>query len=149
MTRIIQLDHGQWDPGSEPATPLYSLSTMVLQSVGPMRHTVNVPFHDSQVKGKAVLIQTGWDARWGTDAYWERCPSLSDELIFRMVRSGVGIAGVDFWITREPRTQLVQDGKIPIVENLRDLSALPRWGFTFHVIPLPSGGVRAWAEVTS
>jgi kynurenine formamidase len=148
MIRRIDLDHGQWDEGSEAASPLYSLPTIVLESVGPLRHEVNVPFHDSQVKRKAVLIQTGWDARWGTDAYWEPGPSLSDEVIFRLVRSGVEIVGVDFWITGEPQTRLVLGGKIPIVENLRGLSTLPRWGCTFCVIPLQPG-VRAWAEITS
>ena len=148
VIRRIDLDHGQRDDSSDTSAPLYSLSTIVLASVGPMRHEVNVPFHDSQVKGKAVLIQTGWDVRWGTEAYWEPGPFLSDELIFRLVRSGVGVVGVDFWITGKRQTDLIPGGKIPIVENLGDLSTLPRWGSIFHVMPLPSG-VRAYVEITS
>ncbi|HYR84640.1 MAG TPA: cyclase family protein [Terriglobia bacterium] len=148
MIRRIDLDHVQPDVAPDASSALYSLPTIVLASVGPMRHEVNVPFHDSQVKRKAVLIQTGWDVRWGTEAYWEPGPFLSDELIFRLVRSGVGVVGVDFWITGERQTHLIPGGKIPIVENLRDLSTLPRWGSTFCVLPHESG-VRAYAEITS
>src|SRR2546427_827594 len=107
MIRRIDLDHGQRDDSSDTSAPLYSLPIIVLASVGPMRHEVNVPFHDSQVKGKAVLIQTGWDVRWGTEAYWEPGPFLSDELIFRLVRSGVGVVGVDFWITGKRQTDVI------------------------------------------
>src|SRR2546426_7103773 len=95
---------------------------MVCESVGPVRHEVSVPFHDSKVRGAALLIQTGWDQRWGTEAYWEPGPFLGEHVIFRMVRSGVRVVGVDFWVS-EPasETRLLTAGKIPIVENLHDL----------------------------
>jgi kynurenine formamidase len=104
---------------------------MVCESVGPITHEVSVPFHDSQVRGVALLIQTGWDKYWGTDAYWKDPPFLADHLIFRMVRSTVKLVGVDFPVTgRSAETRLVTTGKIPIVENLRGLSSLPRVVFT-------------------
>src|SRR5262249_50798169 len=110
---------------------------MVLRSVGPVRHEVSVPFHDSQVRGVALLIQTGWDQRWDTDAYWEPGPSLGEHLIFRMVRSGVRVVGVDFPVgERCAETRLIMSGQIPIIENLRDLASLPRVGFRFSAIPL-------------
>jgi kynurenine formamidase len=117
---------------------------MVCESVGPIRHEVSVPFHDSQVRGIALLIQTGWDQRWGTDAYWEPGPFLADHLIFRMLRSGVKLVGVDFPVAeRSNETRLITTGKIAIVENLRNLSSLPRVGFRFTV-----RGSRAYAEIT-
>ena len=82
--------------GSVPSSPFAGLKTMVCESVGPVRHEVSVPFHDSQVRGAALLIQTGWDKLWGGDAYWEPGPFLAEHLIFRMVRSGVRLVGVDF-----------------------------------------------------
>jgi kynurenine formamidase len=118
-----------------------------------MRHEVSVPFHDSQVRGAALLIQTGWDERWGSDAYWEPAPFLAEHLIFRMARAGVRLAGVDFPITgRSSETRLVTTGPIPIVENLRGLASLPRLGFRFTALPLEStpGAVcaaRAFAEI--
>src|SRR5215813_7336782 len=132
--------------------PFMQLRAMVCESVGPVRHEVSVPFHDSQVRGAALLIQTGWDRYWGTDEYWKDPPFLADHLIFRMVRSTVKLVGVDFPVTgRSAGTRLVMTGKIPIVENLRDLSALPRIGFHFSAVPLettPDGicTVHAFAE---
>jgi kynurenine formamidase len=127
---------------------------MVFESVGPVRHEVNVPFHDSQVRGAALLIQTGWDQRWGTDAYWEPGPFLGEHLIFRMVRSGVRLVGVDFPIQeRSAETQLITAGSIPVVENLRGLASLPRVGFRFTAIPMSETpgvmcSVHAFAELT-
>jgi arylformamidase len=127
---------------------------MVCASVGPMRHEVSVPFHDSQVRQIALLIQTGWDQRWGTDAYWEPGPFLGEHLIFRMVRSGIRLVGVDFPVTeRSTETRLLTTGKIPIVENLRGLASLPRVGFRFTVAPIEATfangyAVRAFAEIT-
>ena len=128
------------------------LRAMVCESVGPVTHEVSVPFHDSQVRGVALLIQTGWDQYWGTDAYWKDPPFLAEHLIFRMIRSTVKLVGVDFPVTaRSSDTRLVTTGKIPIVENLRGLSALPRVGFHFSAIPLESPRdicvVHAFAEL--
>jgi hypothetical protein len=136
-----------------PPNPLFTnLRAMVFESVGPVQHEVSVPFHDSQVRGVALLIQTGWDKRWGTDAYWEPGPFLAEHLIYRAVRSGSRLFGVDFPVTgKSSETRLITSGKIAIVENLRDLARLPRLGFRFTVEPLEtvSGeirAVRAYAE---
>jgi kynurenine formamidase len=72
-----------------------------------------------------------------------------------MVRSGVRIVGVDFPVTDKPaETRLVTGGKIPIVENLTNIAALPRIGFRFSLEPVEAPDelglcvVRAYAEVT-
>src|SRR5262245_28264837 len=141
-------------PGGAGVSPWISgVRGIVCESVGPLRHEVSVPFHDSQVRRAALLIQTGWDQRWGTDAYWEPGPFLGEHLIFRMVRSGVKVVGVDFPLTdRSTETQLIATGKIPIVENLRGLTSLPRVGFRFTVLPVEDATaavyrVRAVAEI--
>jgi kynurenine formamidase len=115
-----------------------------------VRHEVSVPFHDSQVRGVALLIQTGWDQFWNTDAYWAPGPFLGEHLIFRMLRSGVRLVGVDFPVTkRSSDTRLITSGKIPIVENLRGLASLPRLGFRLTVSSAGDGGVvQAVVEVT-
>jgi len=143
---VIELGHPK--SGDAPATPeefrgaavnrTYSgLRGMVCDSVGPIRHEVSIPFHDSQVRGIALLIQTGWDRRWGTESYWEPGPFLGQQVIFRMVRAGVRLVGVDFPIIEgSPDTLLITTCKIAIVQNLRDLASLPRVGFHFSAIPL-------------
>src|SRR5437762_8135700 len=123
MTRIIELGHTSISgisgraPGEGPG--LYtSLRAMVLRSVGPIRHEVSVPFHDSQVRGAALLIQTGWDQYWNTGAYWEPGPFLAEHLIFRLARSGVRVVGVDFSISGPTdETRLIRTGQMPVVEN--------------------------------
>jgi len=93
------------------------------------------------------------DKLWGADAYWEPGPFLGDLVIFRMVRSGVRVVGVDFPVSeRSQETRLIATGKIAIVENLRDLASLPRVGLRFSAIPsenLPGAicAVRAFAEI--
>ena len=153
---IIELGHLSIEQAARthPASYYSGLRAMVCESVGPIRHEVSVPFHDSQVRGVALLIQTGWDQRWGTDAYWEPGPFLGEHLIFRMVRSGVRVVGVDFPVVeRSPATRLLTDGKIAIVENLHGLAALPRVGIRFTVALLEGAAddareVRAYAETT-
>jgi len=154
---VVELHH--W-PAEKSAAATAALSrfadlrAMVCESVGAVRHEVSVPFHDSQVRGVALLIETGWDQYWGTDAYNRPGPYLSEHLIFRMVRSGVAIAAVDFpVITGSTETRLIRTGKLPIVENLRSLGTLPRVGFRFSVVPLADEvdgirAVRAFAQVT-
>jgi hypothetical protein len=135
------------------SSPYAGLRAMVCESVGALRHEVSVPFHDSQVRRTALLIQTGWDRYWGTEEYWAPGPYLGEHLVFRMVRSGVRLVGVDFPVgERSTETRLITSAKIPIVENLRGLTSLPRVGFRFTVIPLnevPGAvcRVRAFAEV--
>jgi kynurenine formamidase len=153
---VVELGHSstQSEEAPDASSLFFGLRAMVFESVGPVRHEVSIPFHDSQVRKAALLIETGWDQKWGTDAYWEPGPFLAEHLIFRMVRSGVRLVGVDFPVTeRSHETRLITSGKIPIVENLKGVSDLPRLGLLFTVKPLkdttgPIRAVRAFAEIT-
>ena len=138
---VIELGHAnqERDQTAEASSTFTQLKAMVCESVGAVRHEVSVPFHDSQVRGAALLIQTGWDRFWDTDAYWEPGPYLAEHLIFRMLRSGVKLVGVDFPVAgRSSATRLITSGQIPIVENLRSLNSLPRVGFRFSAVPIES-----------
>jgi arylformamidase len=151
----MQIDLGHPSTAEFEIRPLIShLRAMVCESVGPVRHEVSVPFHDSQVRGAALLVQTGWDRRWGTEAYWEPGPFLGEHLMFRMARSSVLLVGVDFPVSgRSSETRLITTGKIAIVENLHGLDALPRLGFRFTVMPMKDAAgdicaARAFVEIT-
>lgn len=110
------------------------------------------------VRGKAVLVRTGWDRRWGTPAYWEPGPFLAASSVDALVRGGAKLVGVDFWNVddttdpaRPAHTKLLGAG-IPIVEHMSGLGALPRQGFRFSAVPPPlvkgaSFPVRAFAEL--
>jgi len=152
---VIELGHSKTaTKGSDSASPFVGLRAMVFESIGAVRHEVSIPFHDSQVRNAALLIQTGWDKLWGSEAYWEPGPFLGEHLIFRMVRSGVRLVGVDFPVAeRSEESRLITSGPIAIVENLRELASLPRLGFRFSATPLESSPaatvypVRAFAEI--
>lgn len=140
MNRLIDLSHpgsNQQDLSQIPKDTLKGLPAMVLQSIGPMRHEVRVPFHDSQVRGHAILIQTGWDENWGTEAYWGPGPYLSPDVVFRLIRAGARLVGVDFWEVGQ-----IDREKLQVVPDLCNLAALPRVGFRFYATP-----DRAFAEI--
>lgn len=119
--------------------------------------SVTIPAED--LRGKAVLVATGWDARWGTAAYWEDGPYLSEETVDLLVRARAALVGVDFAnvddtsdLSRPAHTRLLAAGTL-IVENLTNLLTLPASGFRFFAVPplIERGAsfpVRAFAEIT-
>ena len=106
----------------------------------------------------AVLIFTGWDKRWRTDAYFGPAPYLSEGFAAELVDRGVGLVGIDSWnvddttTRRRPIHTVLLDAGIYIVEHLRGLDGLPTTGFRFFapVIAIRGGAsfaVRAFAEL--
>ncbi len=111
-------------------------------------------------RGTAVLLRTGMDAHWETDRYWNQGPFLREEAATALVEAAIALLGVDFLnvddttdMRRPVHTGLLRAG-IPIIENLRNLGALPGSGFRFNAAPLPLEGVasfpvRAYAMISS
>jgi kynurenine formamidase len=117
-----------------------------------------LPFDVSQVKGKALLFHTGWDAHWRTDQYFERHPHLTGELAESLVKAGVTLVGIDSYNidsiddgTRPVHSALLGAG-IPIVEHMCGLAAVPDRGARFFAVPVKVKGmgtfpVRAFAKL--
>jgi arylformamidase len=113
---------------------------------------------EASFRGCAVLVRTGWDARWGSDEYWSDAPFLTAAIVERLIGAGVRLVGVDFGnvddtgdLSRPAHTGLLEAG-IPIVENLRGLGRLPQQGFVFSAPPIAivrgaAFPVRAFAAV--
>jgi kynurenine formamidase len=112
----------------------------------------------ARMAGRAVLVRTGWDRRWGTEAYWEPGPWLSTAALDLLIDGGAALVGVD-WANvddttdpvRPAHTRLLEAGVL-IVEHLRRLERLPGDGFRFFAVPPrivrgASFPVRAFAEV--
>ena len=141
-----------------PLQRVAGISGIVIDGIASKDRSVTIHAEDEELKGKAVLIRTGWDKRWGTESYWEPGPYLSEELINLLIRSKPVLVGVDFWNVddtmdpaRPAHTRLLASD-ILIIEHLCNLSALPRTGFKFYAVPLrivrgASFPVRAFAEV--
>lgn len=112
--------------------------------------------HD--VRGKAVLVHTGWDAHWRTDRYFENHPFLSADAALFLRDAGARLVGIDSLniddtgdLHRPVHTTLLGAG-IPIVEHLCHLDRLPVSGFRFSAVPPKVRGmgtfpVRAFARV--
>jgi kynurenine formamidase len=110
------------------------------------------------VRDKAVLLRTGWDAHWRTDTYFSGHPFLTAEAARLLVQGGARLVGIDSHNIDDTRgrsrpvhSMLLGSGII-ICEHLTNLSALPRTGFTFTAVPPMVAGmgsfpVRAFAEI--
>lgn len=110
------------------------------------------------VAGKAVLIHTGWDRHWRTEAYQSGHPFLTEAAARLLVERGAALVGIDSHniddTTRRARpvhTILLGAG-VPICEHMTNLAALPEAGFSFTAAPPKIIGmgtfpVRAFALV--
>jgi kynurenine formamidase len=108
------------------------------------------------VRGKAVLVHTGWDRHWRTDAYQENHPFLTAAAAEWLVENEAVLVGIDsnnIDDTRERRRPvhtILLGAEIPICEHMTGLERLPDSGFTFTAAPPKVRGmgtfpVRAFA----
>ncbi len=103
------------------------------------------------LRGRAVLLHTGWDTRIGTPGYYEDAPYLTPEAAAFLVEQGIGLLGLDspspdrFGSTDWPVHHLILRAGIPIVEGLVNLDSLPTDGtdIRFLAFPLPVHGIEA------
>ena len=98
-------------------------------------------FAASNVKDKAVLVHTGWDRHWRTDAYFEGHPFLTEKAAIYLRDQGARLVGIDSLNiddtsggARPVHTILLGAG-IPIVEHLTGLEQLPVEGIRFSAVP--------------
>lgn len=112
-----------------------------------------------QVRGKALLVHTGWDRHWRTDAYYGDHPFLTEAAARWLVENGAAFVGIDSHNIDDTRTRtrpvhsILLGADIPIGEHLTNLGALPDRGLRFTAVPPKISGmgtfpVRAFAEVS-
>ncbi|MDQ3078947.1 MAG: cyclase family protein [Pseudomonadota bacterium] len=115
-------------------------------------------FEGRAVRGKAVLIHTGWDRHWRTDFYFDNHPFLTAAAAEWLVEQGAAFVGIDSHNIDDTRTRsrpvhskLLGAG-IPIGEHLTNLGAVPDSDFRFSAVPpkvknMGTFPVRAYARV--
>jgi kynurenine formamidase len=99
-------------------------------------------FKGRDLRGKAVLVHTGWSTHWRTDHYFEGHPFLTKETAEYLVEAGTALVGIDSYNIDDTAdgyrpvhtTLLGQD--IPIVEHMTNLASLPENGFKFSAVPV-------------
>jgi len=110
------------------------------------------------VRGRAVLLDTGWAARWGTSAYLQAQPFLSRDGAEYLRDHGAVLVGIDALNIddtddpQRPAHSILLAAGIPIVENLASLAMLPAEKLRFSAVPMRMAGmgtfpVRAWARL--
>ncbi|GHO61932.1 hypothetical protein KSC_008240 [Ktedonobacter sp. SOSP1-52] len=98
-------------------------------------------FRGKELRGRAVLVHTGWDNYWNTEQYFEHHPHLTEDAALYLVECGVKLVGIDSVNIDDTRggerpvhTQLL-GAEVLIVEHLCNLQQLPNEGFTFSALP--------------
>jgi arylformamidase len=148
---------GGTDLASLPLECLAELAAVVVDVSGQTGRAVDrnqlLPY---DVRDKAVLVRTGWDRHWGTDAYFHGHPFLTAAAAEHLVAEGARLIGIDSLNIddtsggeRPVHSALLAAG-IPICEHLTNLAALPIDGFRFSAVPVKVHGmgtfpVRAYA----
>ncbi len=99
-------------------------------------------FDGLDVKGKAVLVRTGWDRRWGSDAYFEPNPFLTEDACLRLAGTGAVFVGIDSVniddmgdLRRPAHTVLLGHG-IPVCEHMTNLGAIESGRGRLHAVPI-------------
>ncbi len=155
----------RWSDGKDlaalPLECLAGLDAIVINvPAGSGRAIARGVFDGVELKGKAVLVRTGWDAHWRTDQYLSGHPFLTADAAEYLASEGVMLAGIDSLNiddtedrSRPVHSTLLGAG-VPIVEHMCDLSRLPERDFHFYAVPAKVVGfgswpVRAFAHVLS
>jgi arylformamidase len=111
------------------------------------------------VAGSAVLLHTGWDRHWGTEAYGDPAPYLTEAGAKLLVDAGARLVGLDSVNIDDahsgghrPAHSILLDAGIPVLEHLTGLAGVPVTGARLHAAPprvrdFGTFPVRAYAVV--
>jgi kynurenine formamidase len=114
-------------------------------------------FESLDLRGRALLMHTGWDRHWRTEAYGGPNPFLTAEACERLRDAGVRLVGIDsvniddLQDLARPAHSILLGAEIPIVEHLCNLAAIPSRRARFYAVPPKVVGVgtfpvRAFVE---
>jgi kynurenine formamidase len=104
-------------------------------------------FAAAPVQGKAVLVHTGWDRHWRTDAYFEGHTFLTAAAATWLRDHGAVLVGIDSYNIdttdggERPVHTILLGAGIPIVEHMTNLAALPATDFRFFAAPPKISGM--------
>jgi kynurenine formamidase len=95
-----------------------------------------------EVTGAAVLLHTGWDRHWGTEAYGGAAPFLTGPAARLLADAGARLVGIDSVNIddtlsggQRPAHSILLEAGIPVLEHLTGLANLPVIGSRLHAAP--------------
>ena len=118
------------------------LPAVVARAGGAQRGTGADALAALDVRGKAVLIHTGDDARFGTSAYAQDAHFLTRAGAAWLAERSPALVGIDainidgIGDGERPAHTLLLAAGIPVVEHLTGLDQLPVTSATFTAVPL-------------
>lgn len=116
-------------------------------------------FKSLDVRGKAVLVQTGWSQHWKTDQYFEGHSFLTEGAAQALKAGGATLVGIDSYNIddtadkRRPVHTILLGADILIVEHMCNLEQIPDGRpFKFYAVPVKvkdfgTFPVRAFVEI--
>lgn len=116
-------------------------------------------FAGLDVRGKAVIVHTGWARHWKTDQYFEEHTFLTADAAEALKAGGAALVGIDSLNIddtndgRRPVHTTLLGANILIVEHLCNLEQIPlERAFTFYAVPVKVKAfgtfpVRAFVEL--
>ena len=115
-------------------------------------------FENKEIRGKAIIVNTGWSRHWNTEAYFENHPYLTREAAEYLRECEVKLVGIDSHNIDDTRGNsrpvhtILLGSDILIVEHLCNLDQLPQDDYLFSAVPPKFKGVgtfpvRAFATI--
>jgi kynurenine formamidase len=133
-----------------PLESLADLEAVVIRGAAGGRAVGRTALEGRDLRGKAVLVRTGWDVHWGTPAYLDGNPFLTAGAADYLVSQGAALVGIDSLNIDDikdlarPVHSVLLGAEIPIVEHLCNLGPLPESGFRFSAVPAKVAGFGTW-----
>jgi arylformamidase len=128
--------------------PLEAVANLPGLVVRSSERAVDAPaFHGLEVRGHAVLVNTGWSKHFGTAQYGEGSPYLTEAAAVWLRDHGAALVGIDALNiddvrgnTRPVHSTLLR-ADVLVCEHLTNLEGLPPAGFRFNAVPVKVRGV--------
>lgn len=131
-----------------PLEAIANLPGTVIHIPNPETREIGVEFfRGKSLKGRAVLIHTGWDRHWETETYYEHHPYLTEPAAIFLRHSGVRLVGIDSHNIddtsgkKRPVHSILLGAEIPIVEHLCNIGRITAREFHFTAAPPRFQGV--------
>jgi arylformamidase len=125
-----------------PLSDVADLEGLVVRAKGAARSIGTDLFKGHDVRGKAVLIHTGWDKHWKTERYFEGHPFVTRGAAEWLRDAGAAFVGIDSLNIDDtddrtrPAHSILLAANIPIGEHLCNLASVPDAGFRFFAVPV-------------
>lgn len=134
-----------------PLERLFNVAIVMIRAVGTRAVGPDVLGDPARLWGKAVLVHTGWSARWGAPAYRSAGhPFLVGEVADALAAANVALVGIDSAdiddtsLPTRPCHHALLGAGIPIIEQMTNLDAVPDTGARLVALPAPVHGMGSF-----